>query len=72
MGGLSKEGQYPSTGAVHISNYQSNKRESYEHDKTNLTVIPMCPRACPLLQKGLGHLAAPCLLLLFVTEGVLD
>ena len=46
--------------------------------KTSLTIIPMCPRerfplyefvqACTLLQKGLGHLATPYLLLLLVTR----
>ena len=47
--------------------------------KTSLTIIPNLSlgapsslleivQACPLLQKGLGHLAAPCLLLLLVTR----
>ena len=46
--------------------------------KTKLTTIPMCPRerfavyksfqAYPLLQKGLGHLAALYLLLLLVAR----
>ena len=30
--------------STHISNYQSTERESYEHDETSLTAIPMCPR----------------------------
>ena len=30
--------------STHISNYQSNERESYERDETSLTIIPMCPR----------------------------
>ena len=34
----------PKHRSTHISNYQSNERESYEHDKTSLTIIPMCPR----------------------------
>ena len=75
MGCLSKEGQYRSTGPP---TYQIIKVTNADHMsmmKTSLTVIPMCPRerfefvqACHLLQKGLGHLAAPYLLLLFVTR----
>ena len=53
---------------IHISNYQSTKRESYERDKTSLTIIPNVSsgallslleivQAYPLLHKGLGHLA---------------
>ena len=34
----------PKHRSTHISNYQSNERESYEHDETSLTIIPMCPR----------------------------
>ena len=34
----------PKNRSTHISNYQSNERESYEHDETSLTIIPMCPR----------------------------
>ena len=34
----------PKHWSTHISNYQSNKRESYERDETSLTIIPMCPR----------------------------
>ena len=34
----------PKHRSTHISNYQSNERESYERDETSLTIIPMCPR----------------------------
>ena len=34
----------PKHRSTHISNYQSNERESYEHDETSMTEIPMCPR----------------------------
>ena len=34
----------PKHRSTHISNYQSTERESYEHDETSLTIIPMCPR----------------------------
>ena len=41
---LVQERAIPKHWSTHISNYQSNERESYERDKTSLTVIPMCPR----------------------------
>ena len=44
MGGLSKEGQHPSTGPP---TYQVIKVTNANHMsmmKTNLTIIPMCPR----------------------------
>ena len=34
----------PKCRSTHISNYQSNERESYEHDETSMTEIPVCPR----------------------------
>ena len=34
----------PKRRSTHISNYQSNERESYEHDETSMTEIPVCPR----------------------------
>ena len=34
----------PKRRSTHISNYQSNKRESHEHDETSMTEIPVCPR----------------------------
>ena len=34
----------PKHRSTHISDYQSNERESYERDETSLTIIPMCPR----------------------------
>ena len=34
----------PKHRSTHISNYQSNERESYECDETSLMIIPMCPR----------------------------
>ena len=63
--------------STQISNYQSSERESYERDETSLTIIPNVSSGAPsllldfvqaytLLQKGLGHLAAPYLLLLLV------
>ena len=50
MGCLSKEGQYPSTGPP---TYQIIKVTNVNHMsmmKTNLTVIPMCPRERLALQ----------------------
>ena len=34
----------PKHRSTHISNYQSNERESYESDETSLPIIPICPR----------------------------
>ena len=34
----------PKRRSTHISNYQSNERESYEHDETSMTEIPVCPQ----------------------------
>ena len=34
----------PKRWSTHISNYQSNERESYEHDETSMTENPVCPR----------------------------
>ena len=41
---LVQERAVPKHRSTHISNYQSNERESYECDETSLTIIPMCPR----------------------------
>ena len=41
---LVQERAVPKHRSTHISNYQSNERESYERDETSLTIIPMCPR----------------------------
>ena len=46
----------PKHRSTHISNYQSTERESYEHDETSLTIIPMCPRERFLLYKSLSRL----------------
>ena len=77
MGCLSKKGQRPSTGPP---TYQIIKVMNMNHMsvmKTSLTIIPICPRErfspyknlsrLVLCYKKLGHLAAPCLLLLLVT-----
>ena len=48
--------QAPST---HISNYQSRERESYEHDETSMTEIPVCPWEHFLSYKTLSRLV-PC------------
>ena len=56
MGGLSKEGQYPSTGPP---TYQIIKVTNANHMsmmKTSLTVIPMCPRGRFALYKSLSML----------------
>ena len=56
MGGLSKEGQHPSTGAP---TYQIIKVTNVNHMsmmKTSLTVIPMCPRERFTLYKSLSRL----------------
>jgi len=34
----------PKRRSTNIPNYQSNERESYEHDETSMTEIPVCPR----------------------------
>ena len=71
--------EVPKCWSTHISNYQSTERESYGRDETSLTIIPnvssVAPssllefvQACPLQQKGLGHLVAPYLLLLLVAR----
>ena len=79
MGGLSKQGQHPSTGPP---TYQIIKVPNANHMnvmKTSLTIIPNVSsgapssllkfvQAYPLLHKGLGHLAAPYLLLLLVAR----
>ena len=41
---LVQEREVPKHRSTHISNYQSNERESYERDEISLTIIPMCPR----------------------------
>ena len=47
----------PQHRSTHILNYQSSERESYEHDeKTNLVIIPMCPRERFALYKSLSRL----------------
>ena len=46
----------PKHRSTHISNYQSTERESYEHDETSLTIIPMCPRECFSHYKKLSRL----------------
>ena len=56
MGGLSKEGQHPSTGPP---TYQIIKVTNVNHMsmmKTNLTTIPMCPRERFALYKSLSRL----------------
>ena len=40
---LVQERAVPKHRSTHISNYQSNECESYEHDETSLKIIPMCP-----------------------------
>ena len=49
----------PKRRSTHISNYQSNERESYEHDETSMTEIPVCPRECFSSYKTLFRLV-PC------------
>ena len=46
----------PKRRSTHISNYQSNERESYERDETSLTIIPMCPRERFSLYKSFSKL----------------
>ena len=46
----------PKHWSTHISNCQRNERESYEHDETSLTEIPMCPQECFALYKSLSRL----------------
>ena len=46
----------PKHRSTHISNYQSNERESYECDETSLTIIPMCPRERFTSYKSLSRL----------------
>ena len=46
----------PKHRSTHISDYQSNERESYERDETSLTIIPMCPRERFPLYKKLSRL----------------
>ena len=56
MGGLSKEGQHPSTGPP---TYQIIKVTNVNHMsmmKNNLTTIPMCPRERFALYKSLSRL----------------
>ena len=56
MGGLSKEGQHPSTGPP---TYQIIKVANVKHKsmmKGNLTIIPMCPREHFALYKSLSRL----------------
>ena len=57
----------PKHRSTHISNYQSNERESYERDETSLTIIPMCPRErfliirnCPGLSFATKRIGPPC------------
>ena len=68
----------PKRRSTHISNYQSNERESHEHDETSMTEIPVCPRErfssyktlfrlVPCYKKGLGHLLHRCYYWLLVT-----
>ena len=40
---LVQEREVPKHWSTHISNHQSNERESYERDTISLTIIPMCP-----------------------------
>ena len=47
----------PKHRSTHISNYQSNEHESYEHDENYLTIIPMCPLERFALYKSLYRLA---------------
>ena len=49
----------PKRRSTHISNYQSNERESYEHDETSMTEIPVCPRERFSSYKTLSRLV-PC------------
>ena len=49
----------PKRRSTHISNYQSNERESHEHDETSMTEIPMCPREHFSSYKTLSRLV-PC------------
>ena len=69
----------PKHRSTHISNYQSNERESYEHDGNQLDdnsyVSSGAPlslleivQAYPLLHKGLGHLAELYLFYLLATR----
>ena len=56
MGGLSKEGQHPSTGPP---TYQIIKVPNADHMnmmKTSLTIIPMCPRERFFYYKSLSRL----------------
>ena len=46
----------PKHRSTHISNYQSNERESYELMKTSLTIIPMSPGERFSLYKNLSRL----------------
>ena len=49
----------PKRRSTHISNYQSNECESYEHDETSMTEIPVCPRERFSSYKTLSRLV-PC------------
>ena len=49
----------PKRRSTHMSNYQSNERESYEHDETSMTEIPLCPRERSSSYKTLFRLV-PC------------
>ena len=53
---LVQERAAPKHRSTHISNYQSNERESYERDETSLTIIPMCPWERFPLYKSLSRL----------------
>ena len=46
----------PKHWSTHISNYQSNERESYERDENSLTIIHMCPRERFFLYKNFCRL----------------
>ena len=46
----------PKHRSTHISNYQSNERESYERDENQLDDIPMCPRERFSYYKSLSRL----------------
>ena len=51
----------PKHRSTHISNYQSNERESYmSMMKTSLTIIPMCPRERFPLYKSFSRLVLCC------------
>ena len=56
MGGLSKEGQHPSTGPPTYKIIKVTNANHMSMMKTNLTTIPMCPRERFALYKSLSRL----------------